>query len=315
MNRNKQKLVTIVGPTASGKTDWGIKLAEQFSGEVVSADSRKVYKYMNIGTATPQGELIWFLGPQSYPQRTYKVENINHYLINWINPDINFNLAKFQKKAKKYIGLIHKKDKIPFLVGGSGLYIQSVVDNYNIPSVPPQQELRSTLEEFSCSDIIKLLEQVDPESVDNINHNNKRRLIRAFEVSVSVGKPFSQLKNQNEKIYNTLQIGIKRDREKLYSKINSRVEHMFDQGLKAEVKQLLDMGYSWRDSSMDSIGYQEFKRYFSGNKKLQQIKKDIKTNTRNYAKRQMSWLRRDDRIQWCSSINQAKDLVENFLST
>lgn len=312
MSKSKQKLITIVGPTASGKTTWSKKLAQEFNGEIVSADSRKVYKYMNIGTATPEGELSWFLGPQSYPQRCYLVENIPHYLINWIDPKVDFNLAKFQKLAKKYIDLVHQKNKTPFLVGGSGLYIQSVVDNYNIPGVPPQENLRNTLEDFSCQEILNLLNKVDPESAENINENNKRRLIRAFEVSVSTSQPFSQLKDSNEQIFNTLQIGIKRDRDELYERINQRVEDMFEQGLEDEVKNLLEQGYDWSLSSMDSIGYQEFRGYFEGNKNLEQVKVDIKTNTRNLAKRQLSWFKRDETINWINSLSSAKRIIKDF---
>jgi tRNA dimethylallyltransferase len=309
-----KKIVVVLGPTASGKTSWSKKLAQEFDGEIVSADSRKVYKYMNVGTATPEGEQDWFLAPQSYPQRCLLVEDLPHYLVNWIDPKSDFNLAKFQKLAKKYIELVHQKNKTPFLVGGSGLYIQSVVDNYNIPGVPPQENLRNTLAEFSCQEVLELLKKVDPESAENINENNKRRLIRAFEVSVSTSQPFSQLKDSNEQIYNTLQIGIKRDREELYERINQRVETMFERGLEDEVNNLREQGYDWSLSSMDSIGYQEFKGYFEGEKNLRQVKEDIKTNTRNFAKRQITWFRRDGRINWCENFSEAKKTVNSFVN-
>ncbi|MFB6182143.1 MAG: tRNA (adenosine(37)-N6)-dimethylallyltransferase MiaA [Candidatus Magasanikbacteria bacterium] len=312
-NENLPKIIVMLGPTAAGKTGWSLELAPEIEAEIISADSRQVYKYMDIGTNKPKGENQWFIGPGGTPQRAYFIKNIPHYLIDIIDPDRDFNLAKFQSKAKDRIDLILKKDKTPMLVGGSGLYIQSIVDNYQLPQIPPNENLRDALESFTNEQLVDILNKVDPTSAEKIEQNNTRRLIRAIEVSTSVGEPFSELKGSGDKLYDVIQIGVKVDRDELYEKINQRVEKMFDQGLKEEVAKLKDK-YSWELSSMNSIGYQEFKPYFEGEVELKQVKENIKTNTRNYAKRQLSWFKRFDRINWCESLAQAKKKIDNFLN-
>ena len=311
---DKQKLITIAGPTAAGKTGWSIEIAEEIGAEIISADSRQIYRYMDIGTAKPEGSWKWFISSDSLPEKYYDVSGVPHYLVDYIDPDQNFTLADFQKQAKKYIELIAKKDKLPMMVGGTGLYIQSVVDNFNIPEVPPQDNLRKTLNDIELDELVDLLEKVDPQAIEEIDINNPRRVVRALEVSMTSGVPFTQARGKGKKIYDTLQIGVKVDREELYQRINKRVEKMIEQGLVEEVKDLLGKGYSWDLSSMHGIGYCEFKSYFENNAELEEVVENIKQNTRNYAKRQLSWLRRDDRINWCRDISEAKKLINKFLN-
>ncbi len=308
------QLIVILGPTAAGKTSWSLDIANEIDNEIISADSRQVYKYMNIGTAKPEGKHRWFLGEDGTPENAYFIDDTPHYLVDFLEPDREFNLAKFQQLAKRYIEKIHKKNKTPMIVGGTGLYIQSVVDNYQLPQISPNDELRKALSDFSSEELIDILKLIDERSAQKIHKNNTRRLVRAIEVSTSVGEPFSEAKGSEEQIYNTLQIGVKKDREQLYERINERVERMFEQGLKEEVEQLLKKGYDWELSSMNSIGYKEFKTFFEGQATLKEVKENIKTNTRNYARKQLSWFRRDDRINWCKNLSQAKRKINNFLN-
>ncbi|PSO45464.1 MAG: tRNA (adenosine(37)-N6)-dimethylallyltransferase MiaA [Parcubacteria group bacterium QH_9_35_7] len=315
MIKNKlSQLIVILGPTAAGKTSWSLDISSEIDTEIISADSRQVYKYMNIGTAKPKGEHYWFLDEDGTPDNAYVIDDIPHYLVDFLEPDQEFNLARFQQLAKEYIRKINKKSKTPMIVGGTGLYIQSIVDNYQLPQIPPNEDLRKTLSTFSSEELIDILAMIDEESAQKIHKNNTRRLIRAIEVSTSVGKPFSEVKGSGEQLYDTLQIGVEVDREELYEKINKRVESMFEQGLKNEVEQLLEAGYDWDLSSMNSIGYKEFKSFFEDQATLTEVRENIKANTRNYARKQLSWFRRDDRINWCKNLSQAKRKINNFLT-
>ncbi|MFH1392696.1 MAG: tRNA (adenosine(37)-N6)-dimethylallyltransferase MiaA [bacterium] len=273
-----KKLVVILGPTGSGKTKIAEQLTQEFNGEIINADSRQIYIGMDIGTNKSPA-----------------------HLIDIINPGQEFTVAQYKKLALACIKEIHARSKLPFLVGGTGLYIQAIVDNLKIPKIKPNQVLRKKLEKQSCEQLLSSLKILDPITTENIDKKNKRRLIRALEVCLS-GQKFSQ-KTKSAKLFDILQIGISAPKEKLYQKINKRVNNMIEQGLEHEVKLL-------GKNIPETIGYQEFTQETN----LAKIANLIKLHTRQYAKRQMTWFKRDPRIAWISSCAEARKLVNNFLN-
>jgi tRNA dimethylallyltransferase len=302
------KVVVLVGPTASGKTNWAIRLAKKFNGEIISADSRQIYKKMDIGTAKEPGE--W---RRDGLHKTYYVEDVPHHLIGFLDPGKTFTLAEFRDKAMKYCEQIIKNGKVPIVAGGTGLYIHGLVDNLQIPKVAPNDKLRKSLEEKSNEELVKWLASLDPQSAETVDHNNKRRLIRALEVCILSGTPFSQQQQHGEKVFDFLQIGIEVPREILYQRIDKRVQNMFDRGLLKEVEALMRQKYSWELPSMSGIGYRQFKDYFAKQISLDEVKENLQRDTRHYAKRQLTWFKRDERVNWLSEYEEAEKLVGEFL--
>jgi len=303
------KLIVILGPTASGKTDWGLKLAKKFNGEIISADSRQVYKKMNIGTAKIPGE--W---RRNGLRKTYYVEDIPHHLIDFLDPGKSFAVSDFRDHAIKYIKMTHKEGRIPLIVGGTGLFIHSVVDNLEIPRVPPNKQLRKSLEDKSNEELMKLLKTLDPKSAGTVDPKNTRRIIRALEVCILSGVPFSEQQIKGDPIFDVLQIGIKVSREILYERIDKRIEEMIKLGLLEEVKNLLKQKYDWSLPSMSGIGYRQFRGYLAGEFDLEKVIELFKRDTRRYAKRQITWFKRDPRIKWCHEYKEAEKLVNDFLN-
>jgi len=302
------KLISLVGSTAAGKTEWSLKLAKKYNGEITNADSRQIYKGMDIGTAKVPGE--W---KRVGLRRSYVAEGIVHHLIDFLNPGKVFTAAEFRDKAIKYIKLAYKHKKVPMLVGGTGLYVAAVVDNFSIPRVPPNQTLRKSLEEKTHEQLLTLLQTLDEETAAVIDAHNKRRMVRALEVSILSGEKFSDLKKKGEPLFNVLQIGVDVDRGVLHERIERRVDNMVKQGLVKEVEHFVKKKYSWDLSSMRSIGYQEFRGYFEGSYDMDEAIRLLKRNTRRFARRQMTWFRRDKRVRWCKTYEEADALVEEFL--
>lgn len=331
LNINNNKLIVILGPTASGKTEIAIKLAKKFGGEIVSADSRQIYKGMDVGTAKPSRVQSEKLKTESQNSKlktkkneeAFIVKNISHYLIDIINPDEDFSLAKYKKLAIKIIKDIQKRKKIPFLVGGTGLYISSIVDNLEIPKVKPDKSIRKKLEAKNAEDLFQKLKKLDSKAAENIDSKNKRKLVRALEVCLITKKTFSSQQGRGEPLFDFLQIGVKIPREKLYKKINQRVDQMIRMGLEKEVKKLMDKGYDLNLTSMSGLGYKQMKKYLKNKSStfskaldkiyLQETIESIKTETRHYAKRQMTWFKRDERIEWVKNCKEAEKFVEEFL--
>ena len=283
-------LIVIVGPTAVGKTEIGVKAAQMIDGEIISGDSMQVYKFMDIGTAKPSEE---------------EMGGIPHHLIDSINPDEEFNVAVFQKLVEKYLINIHNKGKLPIIVGGTGLYIRSVIDYYDFtpPGENPskREELRKLSEEQGTEPLVKLLQNIDPVSAGRIHHNDTRRLIRALEVYYATGRPISEFQYHSERLppkYDLAYFGLTMDRERLYQRIEKRVDVMISRGLVDEVKKLLEMGYGTHHTSMQAIGYKEIIDYLNGMYSLEEAVELIKRNTRRFAKRQLTWFRQDSRIRW-----------------
>lgn len=301
------KLIVILGPTASGKTKVAIELAKKFNGEIVCADSRTIYKRMNIGTAKPSES---------------EQKGIKHHLLGIAYPYEDFSLAGFKEKAIKIIKDIVKRDKVPFLVGGTGLYIDAILKNLEIPNIAPDKKLREKLEKEDLMDLIARLEKIDPESAEKIGEN-KRKIIRALEVCIKTGQKFSEIGQIGKPIFNTIQIGISMPRPVLYERINIRAEEMFKQGLIEEVeeivKKLKKRGLSsneiWTLPSMSGIGYKQVGMYLRKEIDLNGTKHLISRDTRHYAKRQITWFKRDKTIKWIKNNKEAERLIKKFLYT
>ena len=306
----KPKLIVILGPTASGKTGMAIKLAKKFNGEIVNADSRQIYREMDIGTNKIDiGNWKLEIGKNNIQ---YPISNIPIHLIDIINPNQKFSLSQYKKLAINKIREIQTRNKTPFLVGGTGLYISSVVDNLEIPKAPPNNKIREKLEKLNSEELFKKLKKIDLKSAEIIGENNKRKLIRALEVYKITGKPFSAQQAKGEPLFKTLQIGIRIDREKLYKKIDQRVDKMIKIGLIEEVKKLAEK-YSFALPAMSGIGYQEISLYLQNKTTLEEATQRMKFRTHQYARRQMTWFRRDERIEWVENYEKAEKLVEKFL--
>ncbi len=281
-------LVAIVGPTGIGKSKLALRLAQTFNGEIVSADSRQVYRYMDIGTAKPS------------PQ---ELSLIPHHLVNIVNPDEDFSLAQYQQLAYKAIKDIQQRNKLPLLVGGSGLYIWAVLEGWVIPQVPPDLKYRHNSEEratrVGMDELYQELMKVDPEAAMKIDRRNVRRIIRALEVCRSTETPFSQLQQKQAPPFDTLIVGLTTDRAELYRRIDLRVDRMIEQGLVEEVEKLVNMGYNFNLPAMSGIGYKQIGMFFRGELTLASAIEQIKFETHRFVRHQYSWFHlKDDRIQW-----------------
>lgn len=304
------KLLVIVGPTASGKSDFSVALAHKFGGEIVSADSRQIYKKMDIGTAKVPGQ--WQMHPES-KEKVCLYQGIPHYLIDLVDPGQEFTLAQFQKMAMERIGEISSRRHLPMLVGGTGLYIHAVIDNLIIPAVPPNKKLRQSLESKTNQQLVAWLTKLDPLTARTVDPNNKRRLIRALEVCIWTGRPFSEQQKKGEPLFDVLQIGIEVSREELHQRIAYRADKMIDAGLLNEVRALVKQRYGWQLPSMSGTGYRQFADYFKGKMSLEKTIELLKRDTRRYARRQMTWFRRDERIKWVRHEFEAEELVREFV--
>jgi tRNA dimethylallyltransferase len=297
-------LVAIVGPTAIGKSSLALELGRTFGGEIINADSRQVYRYMDIGTAKPTLE-----------ERAV----VPHHLIDVVNPDQDFNLALYQSKVRKIIDDIQRRRKPALLVGGSGLYVWAILEGWRIPAVPPDHVMRQELEARAQSEGVKALyeelKQLDPDAAERIDPRNVRRLIRAIEVSRQ-GKPFSRLQGK-EPFVNSLVIGLTTDRTDLYQRIDARVDSMMEKGLLTEVEGLITKGYGFDLPSMSGLGYKQIGMFLQGEIDLPTAIQQIKGNTHRFARHQYNWFRlQDERIHWFDirkEIKQAvQDLIERF---
>jgi tRNA dimethylallyltransferase len=296
-------LVAIVGPTGTGKSRLAIHLAQVFNGEIVSADSRQVYCYMDIGTAKP--------APQ-------ELSLVPHHLINIVNPDEDFSLAQYQELAYTAINNIQQSNKLPILAGGSGLYVWSVLEGWGIPKVPPNLEFRQSLEEKATSvgnvELYHELEQVDPIAARRIDPRNVRRIIRALEVHRGTKIPFPRLQRKKALPFKILIIGLTTDRGELYHRIDSRVDGMMRQGLVEETKRLLDMGYHFNLPAMSGVGYKQIGMFLRGEVTLAAATQQIKFETHRLARHQYSWFRLTDRrIQWFDIHGKIDSEVETLV--
>ncbi len=314
-NVNNKKLVVILGPTASGKTKLSLRLAKKLHSYIISADSRQVYKEMNIGTAKPIGSIKYKVSNIKGDEKKYYIDDIPHYLIDIINPDQEFTLADWQKSTNDILSRGHGTNSdlsIPFIVGGTGLYISSIINNYQLPTGKTDQELRNKLQKLNIEELLPKLEKLDPITYQKIDQKNKLKIVRALEYTMTNNRSFYQNTKKQPSPYNILQIGIDIPRAKLYGRINNRVDKMMTEGLVEETKKLLKK-YSLESPSMSGIGYQEIIQYLNQELTLEQATDKIKQHTRNYAKRQMTWFKKDSRIKWVKNYSEAEKLVGKFI--
>jgi|LSQX01.1.fsa_nt_gb tRNA dimethylallyltransferase len=285
---SKEVLIIILGPTAVGKTAVSIDLAQRFKGEIVSADSRQLYRGMDIGTAKPSTE---------------EIQAIPHHLIDVATPDQAWSLAIFQREAYRAIDHIHKRGKLPFLVGGTGQYIRAILEGWLIPPQSPDSALREVITQWAeiigPEALYKRLVRIDPAAGKKIDYRNVRRTVRALEVIFKTGRRFSDLRQKQTCRYRPLVLGINRPREVLYQRIDQRIDMMLDQGLVQEVQNLLNAGYSPDLPTLSAIGYAEIIQHLQGQISLDEAIALIKRNTRIYVRRQANWFKSDDeRIRW-----------------
>lgn len=301
--KEKAPLIVIVGPTAVGKTSVSIELAKRLDGEIVSADSRLLYRSMDIGTAKPTEE---------------EMVGIPHYLIDVANPDERWNLAVYQREAYRIIDEIHERGELPFLVGGTGQYIRSIIEGWNIPEQRPDYKMRKALnqwaERIGAEGLYERLKTIDPEAVENIDYHNQRRTVRALEVILKTGERFSDLRRKQECPYDPIILGINRSREELYDRVDRRIEQMLADGLVDEVRSLLEDGYSPDLSTMSAIGYGEIIQYLNGEISYAEAVDLIKRNTRTFVRRQANWFKPDDpRIKWFQASAEMVDKMEFWI--
>lgn len=303
-DQSHKSLVAVVGPTATGKSDLALHLAESFNGEIVNADSRQVYRYMDIGTAKPSSE---------------DRQRIPHHLIDILEPDQDFSLALFLELARKAVQDIHRRGKLPILAGGTGQYVWALLEGWTVPKVAPDPALRRRLEAKDRETLYRELEEVDPDSATSIGPTNVRRMIRALEVYHLTGVPFSQTRHKSEPPFRFLVLGLTASREELYRRIDSRVDIMMQQGWLNEVRELLDTGYSPDLASLSSLGYQELVSHIRGELSLSVATERVKYNTHRFARHQYAWFRpKDPRIHWLESgpdtPKEAQEMVGGFLN-
>jgi tRNA dimethylallyltransferase len=294
-------LLVILGPTASGKSALGITLAQRFQGEIVSADSRQVYRGLDIGTAkvTPAEQAL-----------------VPHHMLDIVEPTEIYSVSQFQQAASAAISDILQRGHLPLLVGGSPHYIQTVVDHFDIPTVPPQLELRAQLAVQPLSELLAQLAALDPQCVATIDQKNPRRVIRALEVCLVTGKPFSQQRGVSQPLYHCLLLGIHWPREILYQRIDSRIDERLRQGLIAEVQSQLAQGLSHERLDAMGLEYRFVSRWLRGEFSSEaEMVQRLKYASHDFARRQLSWFRRDQRIVWLQGDNAAAELLEQATQT
>jgi len=293
------KLIVIVGATASGKTDLSIKLAKKFDGEIVSADSRQIYRGMDIGTAKP-----------------LDLQGIPHHLLDIKNPNEPYTVAEYKEDAVKIIQDIQKRGKLPIMVGGTGLYIKSVVENLDIPKIEAnlklRKEIESEIEKEGLEYVFNKLIKLDPEAAYIVDPKNPRRVVRALEIALLTKKPFSQQRKKGDPLFDVLEIGVSVDKDTLRERIDQRVDQMMKGGLIKEVEGLYKKYGS--QQAFDAIGYREIIEFLNKKITLEQAIENMKLNTWHYAKRQMTWFNADKKIIWTESLKEALALCQDWLS-
>ncbi len=298
-------LIIIVGPTAVGKTELAIQLAERMHGEIVSADSRLFYRGMDIGTAKPTRE---------------ELARVPHHLIDIADPDEILSLAVFQQKASDIIAAIHARNHVPFLVGGTGQYIRAVTQGWTPPEVQPDEKLRTQLEQEKEQHGIywlrDKLKRLDPEAAEKIDARNYRRTIRALEVIMSTGRKFSEQRGQGESPYHMITVGLMRPRAELYERVDKRIDVMFENGFIEEVKTLLAKGYSASLPTMSAIGYRECIRVIQGELSEENAKAEIRRATRVFVRRQANWFKESDpNIKWFNVEDGVLEKIEDHIDS
>jgi len=281
------KIIIIAGPTASGKSKLAIEVAKKLHSEIISCDSMQIYKYMDVGTAKIMED---------------EMQGIKHHMINIVNPDEEYSVSDYAKEAKAIIDDMHKKNMIPIICGGTGLYVDALLYPLQLGAKDDavRERLQEEYEKHGANYMHDKLKAIDPKEAEKVHANNVKRVLRALEIYELTGKTKSEQDDREKELnYDALLICLNPDRDELYERINDRVEDMFDNKLEIEVQDLVNMGYNFNLQSMQAIGYKEFRDFISDRKSLEEVKEEIKTNSRHYAKRQITWFKRYD---FCKSF-------------
>lgn len=299
-----EKVIVICGPTASGKTGLSIKLAQKMQGEVISCDSMQIYKHMNIGTAKPTKE---------------EMQDIKHHLIDFVEPSKRYSVADFRKDALDAIDAVLKQNKVPIIVGGTGLYVNCLTQNIQYPTLETDLEYRKLLEQRVEKEGLEVLyeeaKKIDEEAIKNISVNDQKRIMRILEIYHQTGKTKTELEIESRReppMYQYIVFAINMDREKLYERINKRVDIMLEQGLIEEVKELLEK-YEEFPTSMQGLGYKEVASYLNGELTKEEMIEKLKMETRRYAKRQLTWFRKDPNIIWLDGLKSPEENIKIIL--
>lgn len=295
------KAIAIIGPTASGKTALAVALAEEFDGEIISADSRQIYRGMDIGTAKPTAQ---------------EMRAIPHHLIDIKDPNEEYTAAEYKRDAIAAMREIISRGKLPIIAGGTGLYVSTVIHNFDIPHVEPNPALRKQLEDEIVlkgpGEAFKKLVSLDPEAAYIVDPKNPRRIVRALEVALATGKPFTASRLKNNPLFRTCMIGLAPDAATLRARIDRRVDQMMADGLLHEVKQLV-LRYGASCKPLDAIGYRELMSNLEGRSTLSDAIALIKTDTRQYARRQMQWFKKEPNVHWIKTPAEARSIAHAFL--
>ena len=300
---DKPKVIVICGPTASGKTSLSISLAKKINGEIVSCDSMQIYKEMDIGSAKPTVE---------------EMQEIKHYLVDFVSPEKRYSVSEYKEDASKGIEEIINKGRTPIIVGGTGLYLNSLIYNiqYNEMEVDLnyRRELEKEAEEYGLEVLYNRAKEIDPEAMEKVSANDKKRITRVLEIYNATGRNKTELekKSRKEVPYNYLIFGINMERSILYDRINKRVDIMLEQGLIEEVKNLINK-YSNMPTAMQGLGYKEVKEFLDGNISKEEMIEKIKMETRRYAKRQITWFKRIKNIIWLDGLNKTEENVNSIM--
>lgn len=300
----KEKVIVICGPTASGKTALSIELAKQINGEIVSADSMQIYKDMDIGTAKPTQE---------------EMQGIKHYLMDFVSPDERYSVADYKQDAKKAIREILKKGKVPIIVGGTGLYVDSLIYEIEYPNIEFDEKYREKLEkeveENGLEELYEKAKEIDIEAIKKISKNDKKRILRILEIYHATGKNKTEQEiesRKNEVEFDYKVYALNWDREKLYERINKRVDIMLEQGLIEEVKNVYEK-YNEFPTAMQGLGYKEVVEYLENKMSKEEMIEKIKQETRRYAKRQMTWFRKNKQTIWLNAEDEIQNNIEIIL--
>ncbi len=300
----KPKVIVICGPTASGKTGLSIELAKQINGEIISCDSMQIYKEMNIGTAKPTVE---------------EMQGIKHYMLDFVNPNERYSVADFKKDAITSIKKVLTNGKIPIVVGGTGLYVNSLTQNITYPNIEIDLKYRKKLEQRAEKEglltLYKEAEKIDKEAMKSISQNDKKRIIRVLEIYNQTGKTKTMLEAESKiepPPYEYIIFALDMDREKLYERINQRVDLMIQKGLIEEVENLLKK-YKSLPTAIQGLGYKEVASYLNGNLGKEEMIEKIKMETRRYAKRQLTWFRKDKSIIWLDGLKPVSENIQSIL--
>ena len=300
----KPKVIVLCGPTASGKTSLSIELAKRINGEIISCDSMQIYKDMDIGTAKPTEQ---------------EKQGIKHYLLDFLSPEVRYSVADYKKDAEKAIEEILKKRKVPIIVGGTGLYINSLIYNIEYKDSKIDIDYRNKLEkmvvEKGLENLYEMAQKIDPEAMKNISHNDKKRIMRVLEIYNETGKTKTELEmesRKNEPKYNYIVFALDMDRDKLYERINKRVDIMLKNGLIHEVEKLINT-YKIMPTAMQGLGYKEVVDYLKGNCTEEEMVEKIKMETRRYAKRQLTWFRKNKETIWLNGLEEADKNINTIL--